>query len=198
MRYDQSVNRPKQHKPEVILAAAMSVFREEGVHVSTARIASAAGVSNGSLFNYFPTKQALIDALYISIKTDLAEAAGEFDATEPIDRRIRHVWDRWLGWARNNRDAHHVVNLLHQSGLASPEAQAAGNAAIAGPAQVLNDAQALGVFVDLPLEHIGALIQHHLDQAITSELDDRQADLAFHVLWNGITQKTQPARSTTP
>ena len=70
------MNRPMQHKPEVILAAALSVFREEGVHVSTARIASAAGVSNGSLFNYFPTKQALIDDLYVWIKTDLAAAAG--------------------------------------------------------------------------------------------------------------------------
>lgn len=182
------MNRPMHHKPEAILAAALSVFREEGVHVSTARIASAAGVSNGSLFNYFPTKQALIDALYVSIKTDLADAAGEFDDTEPIDRRIRQVWDRWLSWAREHRDAHHVVNLLHQSGLASPEAQAAGNVAIAGPAHVLNDAESLGILVDLPLEHLAALIQHHLDQAVASELDDRQADLAFHVLWNGITQ----------
>lgn len=192
------MSRPMQHKPEAILAAALVVFREEGVHVSTARIASAAGVSNGSLFNYFPTKQALIDALYVSIKTDLADAAGQFDDAEPIDRRIRQVWDRWLGWAREHRDAHHVVNLLQQAGLASPEAQAAGAVAIAGPVHLLNEAEDLGILVDLPLEHLAALIQHHLDQAVASELDDQQADLAFHVLWNGITQKTQPPRSTTP
>ena len=192
------MNRPMNHKPEAILAAALSVFREEGVNVSTARIASAAGVSNGSLFNYFPTKQALIDALYVWIKTDLAEAAGEFDDEQPIDRRMRQVWDRWLGWARENRDAHVVVNLLHQASLASPEARAAGKVAIAGPARVLNDAGELGMLVDLPLEHIAALIQHHLDQAVASELDDRQAELAFHVLWNGITQKTPSTRSTRP
>ena len=68
-----------QHKPEAILAAALRCSAKEGVHVSTARIASAAGVSNGSLFNYFPTKQALIDDLYVWIKIDLAAAAGEFD-----------------------------------------------------------------------------------------------------------------------
>ena len=66
--------RPKEHKPETILAAALSLFRSEGVNVSTARIAKQAGVSNGTLFNYFPTKQALIDALYVSIKTELAAA----------------------------------------------------------------------------------------------------------------------------
>lgn len=192
------MNRPMQHKPEEILAAALSVFVQEGVSVSTARIAAAAGVSNGTLFNYFPTKQALIDALYVSIKTDLADAAGEFDDTEPIERRMRQVWDRWFGWARQNRDAHLVVNLLHQAGLASAEAQAAGNVAVVGPVRVLNEAKDSGILVDLPLEYLAALIQHHLDQAVASELDDRQAELAFHVLWNGITQKQPPSGSTSP
>ena len=190
------MNRPMQHRPEEILAAARSVFAEEGVRVSTARIAAAAGVSNGTLFNYFPSKQALVDALYVSIKTELAQAVGELDDTEPIERRMRQVWNRWLGWARRNRDAHLVVNLLHQAGLASAQAQAVGNAAIVGPVTVLNEAQKSGILVDLPLTYLGALIQHHLDQAVTSELDDRQAELAFHVLWNGITQNKQPSRST--
>jgi AcrR family transcriptional regulator len=187
------VNRPIQHKPEKILAAALSVFLEEGVGVSTARIASAAGVSNGTLFNYFPTKQALIDALYVSIKTDLAAAVGEFDDAEPIEHRMRQVWDRWFGWANHNRKAHLVVNLLHQAGLASAAARAEGQRAVLGPARVLDEAMEREVLVDLPLEYLAALIQHHLDQAVTSELNDQQADLAFEVLWNGITQ--QPNRS---
>jgi AcrR family transcriptional regulator len=183
------VNRPIQHKPEKILAAAQSVFADEGVGVSTAKIAAAAGVSNGTLFNYFPTKQALIDALYVSIKTNLGEAVGEFDDTEPIEGRMRQVWNRWFRWASQNRDAHLVMNLLRQAGLASAEAQATGNAAILGPVRVLNQAKDSGVLVDLPLEHLAALVQHHLDQAVASELDDRQAELAFHVLWNGITEQ---------
>jgi AcrR family transcriptional regulator len=183
------VNRPIQHKPEKILAAAQSVFADEGVGVSTAKIAAEAGVSNGTLFNYFPTKQALIDALYVSIKSDLAEAVGEFDDAEPIEHRMRQVWDRWFGWASQNGDAHLVVNLLRQAGLASTEAQTAGNAAILGPARVLNEAKESGLLVDLPIEHLAALIQQHLDQAVASQLDDRQAELAFHVLWNGITQQ---------
>ena len=148
------MNRPIQHKPEKILAAALSVFAADGVGVSTAKIAAVAGVSNGTLFNYFPTKQVLIDALYVSIKTDLGEAVGEFDDAEPIELRMRQVWDRWFAWARQNRDAHHVMNLLQQAGLASTDAQAAGNAAILGPVRVLTEAKTSGVLVDLPLEHL--------------------------------------------
>lgn len=181
--------RPKEHKPEDILAAAVAVFHEEGINVSTARIAKAAGVSNGSLFNYFPTKQALIDALYLSIKSDLVAAVGQLDPAEPIEIRMRQIWQRWLGWARAHPDAHRVVNLLGQSGMTTPKAQAAGEALLSGPVAVLDEAFQHGLLVDLPLEHLGALIQHHLDQAVTSNLDDAQAALAFDVLWNGISKQ---------
>lgn len=180
--------RPKEHQPATILAAALRLFRDEGVSVSTARIAKAAGVSNGTLFNYFPTKQALIDALYISIKSGLAEAVGTLDDDVPVERRMRQVWDRWFGWARDNRDAHLVVNLLHQAGLASAEAQALGSEAVLGPGAVLDEAMASGLLVDLPIDYLSALIQHQLDQAVMSDLDDDQADVAFGVLWNGITR----------
>jgi len=186
------VARPKEHKPETILLAALSVFHEEGVTVSTARIAKAAGVSNGSLFNYFPTKQALIDALYVSIKSEMAAAVGEPDHAKPIEHRVRQIWDRWFEWARDNREAHHVMNLLHQAGLASADAQAVGNQHFEGSVAVFDEALAAGVLVDLPIDYLGALVQQQIDQAVVSELDDHQAEVAFGVLWNGITRNSNP------
>ena len=45
---------------EEILVAALRLFSEHGVHtVSTRQIASAVGISQPSLYAYFPTKQAL-------------------------------------------------------------------------------------------------------------------------------------------
>ena len=161
--------------------------------MSTARIAAAAGVSNGTLFHQFPTKQALIDALYVSIKTDLADAVGEFDNAEPLERRMRQAWDRWLAWARDNREAHAVGNLLHNSDLVSADAVAAGYAIAGAPIDMLIEAKAAGLLVDLPLEYLAALIPHHLDAAVASGLDAQQADVAFHVLWNGMTTRQTPA-----
>ena len=186
--------RPKEHKPEDILAAAITVFHQEGINVPTAQIAKAARVSNGSLFNYFPTKQALIDALYLSIKSDLVAAVGQLEPTEPIEVRMRQIWQRWLGWARAHPDAHRVVNLLGQSGMITPEASATGEALLSGPVAVLDEAFQAGLLVDLPLEHLGSLIQHHLDQAVASNLDDAQAAVAFDVLWNGITKQPIPTK----
>ena len=182
------MNRPTQHTKEQILAGASSLFFRKGVSVSTAEIATAAGVPNGTLFNHFPTKQALIDALYVSIKTDLATAFGDLDPTEPLELRMRQVWDRWLGWGRLHRVEYAVATLLHQSGLASADALAIGDTAMAGPSQILLEAHEVGLLVELPLDYLGSLIQLHIEQALACDLDDRQVDLAFGVLFNGITR----------
>ena len=52
-----------------IITAATSLFLNEGVGVSTASIAKAAEVSNGTLFNTFATRQILIDTIYKDAKT---------------------------------------------------------------------------------------------------------------------------------
>jgi AcrR family transcriptional regulator len=48
---------------EFILTAATRVFRREGFRATTNRVAAEAGVSVGSLYEYFPDKQALLLAL---------------------------------------------------------------------------------------------------------------------------------------
>ena len=169
------------------MRAAIETFHAHGVGVSTAKVADAAGVSNGTLFNYFPTKQALIDALYLSIKTDLAGAIGSPDPELSIEARGRELWEAWRRWARANRPAHSVMNLLHHSGLASAAVQIEAAELFGASMQVLVEANELGTLVPLPLDYLAALIGQQLDHAITAELDDSQSAVAFDVLWNGIT-----------
>jgi AcrR family transcriptional regulator len=57
-------------KTRKILDAALRLFVEYGFHgTPTSRIAEEAGVANGTLFNKFVTKDELIVALYVDIKT---------------------------------------------------------------------------------------------------------------------------------
>src|SRR4051812_23296526 len=60
---------PKQRRSQAtadaIVEAAARVFAEHGLEKSTtARIAEVAGVSVGSMYQYFPSKDALITALF--------------------------------------------------------------------------------------------------------------------------------------
>jgi AcrR family transcriptional regulator len=57
--------RPKTgDKRAAILRAATKTIAEDGIGASTARVAKAAAVAEGSLFRYFPDKDELLNELY--------------------------------------------------------------------------------------------------------------------------------------
>ena len=63
---------------------ALRLFTRYGVDATpTSRISKEAGVSTGTLFHYFPDKDNLVGALYISIKKEMAGADPEQCTTRP-------------------------------------------------------------------------------------------------------------------
>jgi AcrR family transcriptional regulator len=58
-----------------VLEAAEAAFASKGTSVSTEEIARDAGVGIGTVFRHFPTKEALLEAVYIARLRNLAEEA---------------------------------------------------------------------------------------------------------------------------
>src|ERR1700685_1619930 len=82
-----------------LLDAAMKVFAEHGLAASTALISKTAGVSEGSLFTYFKTKDELINALYREIRLDLAASVlNGFPRKGGGRDRLQNVWTRDVSW----------------------------------------------------------------------------------------------------
>lgn len=69
LRADALRNRAK------VLAAAEAVFDTLGTGASTEEVARAAGVGIGTVFRHFPTKEALLEAVYVARLRNLAEEA---------------------------------------------------------------------------------------------------------------------------
>jgi AcrR family transcriptional regulator len=72
----------------VVLDAADAVLASAGAEAfTTNRIANAAGIPVGSVYHYFPDKQAIVEALalrYWSDFEDLVAAAAETDERDPL------------------------------------------------------------------------------------------------------------------
>ena len=169
-----------------IIAAATSLLLSDGVSVSNARIAKAAGVSNGTLFNAFPTKQDLIDAIYRSTKVAMFGAFSHPDSA-PFDlAKMRASWDAYLGWARAAPNDHKVMHLLHEAGLASPEVQAEIDALSAPHAKPLVDALESGTIRGPNVAFVGAVIFAQIDLVIDHNLTGADEDLAFDMLCNAL------------
>ncbi|GGS01151.1 TetR/AcrR family transcriptional regulator [Deinococcus sedimenti] len=85
--------RPRQISDEVIIAAAQDVFLEQGFSATTAAIARRAGVSEGTLFNRFASKEDLFVAaigLHVQARwqAELLGAAGQGDVRRNLERAL--------------------------------------------------------------------------------------------------------------
>ena len=93
-------------KRTAIMEAALKLFTERGFHgTSTAQISKDAGVATGTLFNYFPTKEDLINSLYFEVKGDLSQAMGkDIDAESTFQDKLRKIWSNLVKWGIDNQD----------------------------------------------------------------------------------------------
>jgi AcrR family transcriptional regulator len=77
-----------QRNRELLLTAARELFAKRGVDVPMADIAKHAGVSNGTLYNRFPTREDLIEAVF----------ADRFERLATLARHALAEDDPWRGF----------------------------------------------------------------------------------------------------
>ena len=98
---------------ERILDAATRVLSERGYDgASTNRIAAAAGISNGSLYQYFPNKDAIVVAVLDRFADRLAERLGaeiEAAVSEPWQAGGRALLEAQLRLLEENADLLRIV-----------------------------------------------------------------------------------------
>lgn len=102
-----------QHTVEVIVEAATRVFDQEGLQATTNRIAELAGVSIGSLYQYFPDKLALITELHERHCALVGQSVlSALDASEslPLGDVVRRVV---AGSLSVHRDRPGLQRVLH-------------------------------------------------------------------------------------
>ncbi len=93
-------------KRTAIMEAALKLFTERGFQgTSTAQISKEAGVATGTLFNYFPTKEDLINSLYSEVKGQLSHSMGkEVEAQSTFQDKLRKIWSNLIKWGVDNQE----------------------------------------------------------------------------------------------
>jgi AcrR family transcriptional regulator len=90
-------SQPVQRKPradarrnrERILEIAKVAFTRSGANISLDDVAKQAGVGTGTLYRHFPTRDALLEAVYRTEVEKLAAAEGEFARKMPPVEALR-------------------------------------------------------------------------------------------------------------
>jgi AcrR family transcriptional regulator len=171
------------------MSAATRVIAAQGLGAPTATIAKEAGVSNGSLFTYFPTKPDLLNQLYVELKTEMAAVALDGLPTEGDPReQMLHVWTHWLRWATSCPEKRRTLAHLGVSDDITLESHQTADRAMAGVAKLLERSRENGPMRDAPLGFVAALMSALAEATIDFMIRepanaDKHGVAGFQALW---------------
>jgi AcrR family transcriptional regulator len=172
-----------------ILAAATRTIASRGLSAPTASIAKEAGVSNGSLFVYFETKAALLNELYIALKSEMGAAAiADLPADAAPREQVHHMWTRWLRWATANPDKRRALAQLEVADEISAASHRAVREAQRGQADLLERCRAHGPMKDAPLGFVLTLASAMADTTMDAMIREpgeaeARSTVAFEAVW---------------
>jgi AcrR family transcriptional regulator len=84
---------------DLILQAAATAFGDQGETASLEDIARHAGVGIGTLYRHFPSREALLEAVYRDQVDQLCDAAPQLLATMPPDAALNEWCRRFVAYA---------------------------------------------------------------------------------------------------
>ena len=85
-----------------LVAAARALFTEKGTSAPLEEVAERAGVGIGTLYRHFPTRHALLEAVYVDEVEAMARAATELEELPPWDALSQWL-HQYVGFAATKR-----------------------------------------------------------------------------------------------
>lgn len=150
-----SVLGPHPHeseKAESILAAALELFVERGFHgTSVPSVAERAGVAAGTIYHYFASKEALVNALYKRWKGVVgAQVLATFKGSAPLREQFRSVWEGMADFALAHPKELAFLEFHHHASYLDAESVASERQIFDFGVHVVQQAQAAQGLKDVP------------------------------------------------
>jgi AcrR family transcriptional regulator len=109
----EPVSRPvradAQRNYDRLLEVAVHAFAADGTYVALERIARTAGVGIGTLYRHFPTREALVEAVYRHELSDLCDAVPGLLESLPPDEATRAWMDHFIDYLNTK---HYLAEAL--------------------------------------------------------------------------------------
>jgi AcrR family transcriptional regulator len=151
-----------------------------------------AGVAEGTLFTYFESKDALLNTLYLDIKSHMREVMMEgYPKNGTVQNRARHVWQKYVDWGVAFPQKRRAMAQLAVSDRLTEHSRAAGMNAFADVNEMVRTSIASGVLRDHPPAFaaaiLGAIAETTMDFI---ERDAAQAEryrnAGFEAFWSAV------------
>ncbi len=183
-----------QDKQRAILEAAVAVFAERSFwDTPTSLVSKTAGVADGTLFNYFKTKDELINAVYLEIKREVVDTLLQGLAERvSVHDKMLHIWDRYIEWGVHHPEKFKVLQQIGASYQLDEHVKAAANEPFVVIERLARESIERGELRNYPVEYLAAFMDNHAAMTIRfiTMRKEKRVDyqrIGFEMLWNSIT-----------
>lgn len=109
-----------RNRERLLEAAAAAFGAADGRPVALEAIARDAGVGIGTLYRHFPSREALVEAVYRTELTDVAAAAEQLLTRYPPKKALRRWMDRYASFVAAKRGMAESLHAMFDSGAMQP------------------------------------------------------------------------------
>lgn len=184
-------------KRSQIVESAIELFATNGFwNTPTSQITKHAKVSTGTLFNYFASKDELIDEVYLQLKHEqAAHLAAGYPHNGTVKERAEHIWFRYIDWGVHNSIRYKLLQQMKLSDMISEEVQLQSMSGWMFAANLTSEGIESGVYRDVTAEYLNqivfALLEAAVSYATAHELTDmpltKHITRTFEIFWTGVT-----------
>ena len=185
---------PTPERRDAILDAALACFVDRGFHgTAVPQVARQAGIAAGTIYHYFPGKEALVNAVYRKWKAEIARRVfTAFPGGAPVREQFEAMWRTMVEFALAHPKAFAFLELHHHRSYLDAESLAMESQLKVFGAAMVTRAQREGVVkagsTSLLMElvfgaFIGMMRAHQEGRVDLSEADRA---LAFQACWDAV------------
>ena len=187
-------NRDQASRREAVLQAALELFAERGFHgTAVPLVAEKARVGTGTVYRYFDSKEALVNAVYQKWKTELATSISAELPTDLSPRKQFHeMWRRFAKFATKHPQALAFLELHHHQPYLDEVSRTIEDATLQPVVAFVAEAQRQEIIKPMEPMMLIALVLgalHGLLKAAWAgqlELTERVMDDAESCLWEAV------------
>ncbi|GAB3999677.1 hypothetical protein GCM10028807_50580 [Spirosoma daeguense] len=183
------------NKKETILQAAMSLLVSNGLQATPmSAIAKAAGTGMGTIYNYFSTKEELVNAIYLFIKEEELSMLQEPFSEDSIKFQFDYYYSSLVHFYLNNPTAFAFMDQFQNSPIITKETKEAGVKTLEPITSLLQKGQKQGLIkamdLQILIQFLGGTLTSYVRWALSANNKTTETTIAaqLKLTWDAVKQ----------
>lgn len=161
-------------KKQNILEAAVKLIAANGLHATPmSAIAKAAGTGMGTIYNYFGTKEELINHVYVDIKQQHEALIRGLGNDKPVKERFEQYYQTTTAFYLEHPPYYWFMDQLQSSPIITPASRNSGEKAVEPVVELFKEGQKEGLIKNMNteelLQFVGGTVLAYLGWRLSAE-----------------------------